>query len=69
VTDVQGEGETLFTGIARVERLAWAMPVVTIPVGDAAPTGQHQNLVIDVRQAIHLAIYGHSARIDMWTRN
>jgi hypothetical protein len=22
--DVQGEGETLFTGIARVERLAWA---------------------------------------------
>ena len=22
-----GEGETIFTGTARVERLAWAMPV------------------------------------------
>jgi hypothetical protein len=25
---VQGEGETVFTGIARVERLAWAMDEV-----------------------------------------
>ena len=23
--DVQGEGETIFTGIVRVEKLAWAM--------------------------------------------
>jgi len=31
-----GEGETLFTGIARVERLAWAMPGAT-GAGDGAP--------------------------------
>ena len=23
--DIQGEGKTIFTGIARVEKLAWAM--------------------------------------------